>query len=236
MRKAFTLIELLIVVAIIAILAAIAVPNFLEAQTRAKVARAKSDLRSIATAMELYVIDHNTYPLCNTWAIAGNRSPQYTEDYIYLENLSTPVAYITDAFPVDPFQTDMRLNIAAPGDLPPSAGNYYDAVTEDGPQFRTFTYQSWDPISRCTPTAGSYGEGPRPARSWLLQSVGPDRTYINMGGVLDSFTSDDTQLLLYDPTNGTVSFGGVFRVGGQPTGEPPETYGGGFLIGVLRNQ
>src|SRR5690606_2741475 len=61
-RKAFTLIELLIVVAIIAILAAIAVPNFLEAQTRSKVSRARTDMRTVATAMEAYAVDHNKYP------------------------------------------------------------------------------------------------------------------------------------------------------------------------------
>src|SRR5438309_5491967 len=60
--KAFTLIELLIVVAIIAILAAIAVPNFLEAQTRSKVARCKADLRSVIMAMESYRIDNNWVP------------------------------------------------------------------------------------------------------------------------------------------------------------------------------
>lgn len=50
------------VVAIIAILAAIAVPNFLEAQTRSKVSRARADMRSISTGLESYCIDTNRYP------------------------------------------------------------------------------------------------------------------------------------------------------------------------------
>lgn len=59
--KGFTLIELLIVVAIIAILTAIAMPNFLEAQTRAKVSRAKSDILALTTATEAFRVDHGDY-------------------------------------------------------------------------------------------------------------------------------------------------------------------------------
>ena len=66
---AFTLIELLIVVAIIAILAAIAVPNFLEAQRRALQAKCASNLKAIAVALQCYKIDHDKYPLAD--GIAG---------------------------------------------------------------------------------------------------------------------------------------------------------------------
>ncbi|KXK39104.1 MAG: Fimbrial protein precursor [Candidatus Hinthialibacteria bacterium OLB16] len=49
-KRGFTLIELLIVIAIILILISIALPNFLEAQMRAKVARVRSEFRSIEAA------------------------------------------------------------------------------------------------------------------------------------------------------------------------------------------
>lgn len=83
-RGGFTLIELLVVVAIIAILAAIAIPNFLEAQTRAKVSRAKADMRTILTGLEAYRVDSNNYPPCYVFPSRGELSP-----------LTTPIAYMT---------------------------------------------------------------------------------------------------------------------------------------------
>ena len=64
-RRAFTLIELLIVVAIIAILAAISTPYMIEAQRRADQAACASNLRTIGAALVSYRIDHGKLPLAD---------------------------------------------------------------------------------------------------------------------------------------------------------------------------
>jgi len=60
-KEGFTLIELMIVIAIIGILAAIAIPQFSAYRTRSYNSAAQSDLRNLATAQEAYFVDENTY-------------------------------------------------------------------------------------------------------------------------------------------------------------------------------
>lgn len=56
-RGGFTLIELMIVIAIIAILAAILVPNFIRARAQGQLTACKSNLKNMGTAMEMYSTD-----------------------------------------------------------------------------------------------------------------------------------------------------------------------------------
>ncbi len=61
-RRAFTLIEVMIVVAVIALLAAIAVPNLLAARRTANEAFAKSTIRALSTASEIHLTQRHNYP------------------------------------------------------------------------------------------------------------------------------------------------------------------------------
>ncbi len=96
-RRGFTLIELLIVIAIILILISIALPNFLEAQMRARVVKVKAEIRSIALAMEQYYLDFKLYP-AESEDYAGKAGRLHSG----LFWLTSPIKYLSKV-PEDPF-------------------------------------------------------------------------------------------------------------------------------------
>jgi type IV pilus assembly protein PilA len=84
----FTLIELLVVIIIIGILAAIAIPVFLNQRQKGYDAQAKSDVRNMATAEETYLTDNPTGYVGGATAIAALSAEGFKES----SNTSAPAA------------------------------------------------------------------------------------------------------------------------------------------------
>ncbi|MGH8273745.1 MAG: type II secretion system major pseudopilin GspG [Gammaproteobacteria bacterium] len=61
-NRGFTLIEVMIVVVILAILAAIVVPRVMSAPEKARTTRAKADIQAVSSALNMYKLDNYTYP------------------------------------------------------------------------------------------------------------------------------------------------------------------------------
>jgi len=168
------LIELLVVVAIIAILAGIALPNFLEAQTRSKVSRVNSDLRTVAGALEAYFADYDHYP-----------SSTLIPPFQRLRPLTTPISYITTV-PLDIFQ-------------PANYGPWYQH------QRSHFAYGSRPIDKESIYALASHGPDLRPNHEAIEFYPGySDNIWENPLSGYD--------YIRYDPTNGSVSAGDIWRV------------------------
>lgn len=208
--RAFTLVELLIVVAIIAILAAIAVPNFLEAHTRAKVSRVRNDLRTAATALETYAVDHSGYPPMLGDSTDGtgqlhNERNGYGSVRLnpwrgLPQQVTTPVAYLS-AIPDDIFKRNADAS-QSDDNATPDVGKPFNS---GNPFDLSFVYHNIVQFARADPNGRFAALGPGALGYWRVYSLGPDQ-HFNAVETLDLTTG-----AFYDPTNGTISPGELLR-------------------------
>lgn len=96
----FTIVELLIVIVVIAILAAISIVAYTGIQNRANDAALQSDANAIKKSLELYYVDNGSYPICSggsghscTWA---SIKPQLVPEYVSEtpEGATEPYQYV----------------------------------------------------------------------------------------------------------------------------------------------
>lgn len=107
----FTLLELLVVVAIISVLAALLLPVLRAARIKAKVVRAHADLRSIGTAIESYRLDQGAYPPPRAFCAGGGMK---VDDYNECPSELLSCGYL-GAFPEDIFNKGRAYKYIAPG-------------------------------------------------------------------------------------------------------------------------
>lgn len=199
---AFTLGELIIVVVIIAVLAAIAIPNFLEGSYRTDVTYRQNDMRTIALAMESYRIERGDYPASDKDSpLAGHG----TRDDIDQRLLTTPTAYMPEIL------TDGFRKKADKKERRDGSPNY---------EIYAVAYKTSDSTFAVYPRTG-----------WMMWSIGKDLRsntvgYRSLRTVIANEATTHPALGLdgdprpaagfrYDPTNGTTSPGDMYRFEGD---------------------
>jgi prepilin-type N-terminal cleavage/methylation domain-containing protein len=205
-RRGFTLIELLIVIAIILILISIALPNFLEAQERARVARAKGNLKTMETAVLSHQLTYGfLYSDYNDPATVTRKTRNKSSPFIQLPCPISPVIArskggLTFIVSQDTFYA---ANLHCPLTTPMK---FMDAAKTVDPWSDGTIPVGMD--SRYEVPAGARGDSPK----YILYSAyfvsGPDRI---AGHWLRG--SDPRGIgLVYSPTNGTRSMGDLWMV------------------------
>jgi prepilin-type N-terminal cleavage/methylation domain-containing protein len=126
--KGFTLIELLVAVAIIAIISAIGFASYSQAQILGRDAKRKQDLRSIATALELYYQSNKTYPdssLASTCSHRTSSTPYCLSDSNESLSPPNPWIYQLNSTYINKLPKDPKSNGADPRNPGPNFGYAY---------------------------------------------------------------------------------------------------------------
>ena len=214
--KGFSLIELLIVIAIISIITAIVVPNLMSANIRAKVSGVKADMGSIAIALEDYKVDYGEYPKDSRFS----RSSSYASDIIAESNQAFNGKSGTDSDDNDAIGLGYLVYPKAdfePTYLKRIAGDPFDNSGEEGwngtsgAHDHHYLYYSgkWDSATGTSVNCTSSTDSPQ---YWALVSYGPDRdkditSYANAKKAVADGTN------LYDSDNGITSSGDIVIMG-----------------------
>lgn len=229
--KAFTLIELLVVCSIISILAVIALPNFSEAQTRAKVSVTKNNLRTVSHKFELLNVDTNRYPHAGKWRrILLWQIPNWLDDPKIEDRFKKAYSSMygphEDIFEWEALKrrglqdqewlavNEQRRHLCHGfGFFHPR--NMVDAIERGNVDWQDQDVDNWKAM---TDLAGG----------WVMFSPGPDLVsespaWITSPSVGKQETGDDSYVekrlfIEYDPTNGTLSYGNIFRSQKNTTG------------------
>lgn len=137
--KGFTLIELMVVIAIILILALIAIPAYRNMQTRARRSRVQSDLRTLANALQMFYTDWSKYPVQTTAnrlvetsgagaeLVGGTGATINVSGSVSSTGEVGPITYI-EKLPIDPFD--------------PAGGSYYYQSDSGGTKWVLYSYNA----------------------------------------------------------------------------------------------
>lgn len=205
-RRGFKMMELLCSIAVIATLAAIGVPNFLEAQVRARVARTHQDMAALSAGLFAYQADWREWPASR---------PEVRDALLH-------------------FDTAPRLGPHT-GPLPPEGRTASNAIASSGFDLHVLTspvaYTS-SILATDSSVSGTHGSHtgwmpyayvrfedwhplltPEQIRDhrqdWMLLSGGADDPLEGFGGFHPGNLLREP-FIAYDPTNGTVSAGDIF--------------------------
>ena len=211
---AFTLIELVVAVAIILILGTIATLHLQEAQTRAKISSTKGRMKTLSGAIEIYRVDYGHYPLPR---LNPPDDPFGIVSSSALTGLTTPLSYVGPEAFRDSFGS-LKIQIAGSSLGISLAGDPFGLPVPGFNSDRSLLYIYYPHFSYLLAQSGFLKE------AYNVISVGPDLKdsfilYLPFPNLFPEnaaeFGMTSVWDTIYDPTNGAISGGDLAHFGGD---------------------